>query len=409
MFDEEDGASPIGAMNPGSSGVPKSLCDGGGVRTTVSYSKDAKSAAAELAGNLLGEDLGFVLFFCSAEYDLDSLAEAINEEFGSTPIAGCTTSGELTPDGYGQGCITAIGFCSQNFSIAATVIEELEHFSFLEAQNLVSDLVKECQSNNIAPIKGHSFALTLVDGLSSLEERILLTLNSVFGSIPNFGGSAGDDEHLAHTHVFCNGRFRADSAVIILVNTLCKFDVFSTHHMIRGGERLVVTKADCEQRRVYELNAEPAALEYARAIGVDVKDLNSKVFALRPIGVRIGDEYYVRSIQKVHDDLSLTFYCAVESGIVMTVLEPVDILDDLQHEFVRIRAALGEPQLTIGCDCFLRRLELEHLGLKEHASGILRKNKVIGFNTYGEQIGGMHINQTFTGVTIGPCESAKNT
>jgi len=26
---------------------------------------------------------------------------------------------------------------------------------------------------------------------------------------------------------------------------------------------------------------------------------------------------------------------------------------------------------------------------------------VIGFNTYGEQFNGMHINQTFTGVAIG--------
>ena len=31
----------------------------------------------------------------------------------------------------------------------------------------------------------------------------------------------------------------------------------------------------------------------------------------------------------------------------------------------------------------------------------LRRQRVIGFNTYGEQYNGMHVNQTFTGVAIG--------
>ena len=37
----------------------------------------------------------------------------------------------------------------------------------------------------------------------------------------------------------------------------------------------------------------------------------------------------------------------------------------------------------------------------DEVSDFLRHHKVIGFNTYGEQFDGMHINQTFTGVVIG--------
>ena len=33
-------------------------------------------------------------------------------------------------------------------------------------------------------------------------------------------------------------------------------------------------------------------------------------------------------------------------------------------------------------------------------AAFLRSQQVIGFNTYGEQFNGMHINQTFTGVAI---------
>ncbi|EPJ5352624.1 porin [Pseudomonas aeruginosa] len=70
-------------------------------------------------------------------------------------------------------------------------------------------------------------------------------------------------------------------------------------------------------------------------------------------------------------------------------------------QFRRLHERLGPPLLTIGCDCFLRRLELEVGGDTQATAAFLRSQQVIGFNTYGEQFNGMHINQTFTGVAIG--------
>ena len=56
--------------------------------------------------------------------------------------------------------------------------------------------------------------------------------------------------------------------------------------------------------------------------------------------------------------------------------------------------------LILGCDCFLRRMESELRGEDQRMSEFLAANRVIGFNTYGEQFNGMHINQTFTGVAF---------
>lgn len=108
----------------------------------------------------------------------------------------------------------------------------------------------------------------------------------------------------------------------------------------------------------------------------------------------------MRAIQQVHDDLSLSFYCAVENGIVLTVMEPGPILPNLQNLFDGLHTRLGDLLLTIGCDCFLRRLELEDADTLEQIGGFLQDQRVLGFNTYGEQFNGMHINQTFTGVAI---------
>jgi len=314
---------------------------------------------------------------------------------------GCTSAGEITPQGYGRGCVVALGFDLRCFSIASVLIDEMERFNLLDAQQLVDGLVKNCRSNELASIKGHSFALTLLDGLSSREELVLGALSAALGSIPHLGGSAGDDNHLTHTHVYLGGRFHSGAAVVVLFNTWLEFEVFSTHHIQPSAEKLVVTSADSATRRVYELNAAPAAQEYAELIGVPVEALDLRAFAAYPLAVRISDHYYVRSIQQVHDDLSLTFYCAVENGIVLTAMHPGPLLPNLQQLFAGLEQRLGPLLLTIGCDCFLRRLEIENDGGVESVATLLRQQRVIGFNTYGEQFNGMHINQTFTGVAIG--------
>ncbi|MDG9928663.1 MULTISPECIES: nitric oxide-sensing protein NosP [unclassified Pseudomonas] len=371
------------------------------VVTAVSHARDSEAVAQELARQLMHPHLGFVLFFCSAEYDLASLGLALEEYFGGIRVAGCTTAGEITPQGYGQRCVSAIGFDHRSFSIASVLIDQMERFNLIDAQQLVEQLVGECRGNAMAPIKDHSFALTLLDGLSSREEVVLAALSAAFGQIPHFGGSAGDDNHLTCTHVYHDGEFHNGAAVVLLFNTWLDFEVFTTHHVEPREEKLVVTAADSDSRRVLELNAAPAAEEYARLIGVEPAALDMRLFAAHPLAVRIKDQYYVRSIQQVNADGSLTFYCAVETGIVLTAMTPGPLLPNLRQQFARLHARLGAPLLTIGCDCVLRRLEVSDGAGMEEVSEYLREQRVIGFNTYGEQFNGMHINQTFTGVAIG--------
>ncbi|MCU7645767.1 MULTISPECIES: nitric oxide-sensing protein NosP [Pseudomonas] len=377
-----------------------------GVVSAMSQAGDPQQVAQDLARQLLHPHLGFVLFFCSAEYPLQALGQALQQGFGGIPLVGCTSAGEITPQGYGRNCVTAIGFDHRHFSIAAELIDQMEHFSLIDAQRMVERLVGGCRSNTLAPIKGNTFALTLLDGLSSREEMVLAALSAALGDIPHFGGSAGDDNYLTHTHVYFGGEFHSGAAVVVLVNTWLDFEVFTTHHIQPRTEKLVVTGVDSTLRRVYELNAEPAAEEYARLIGVPLAHLDHRVFAAHPLAVRINQHYYVRAVQQVHPDLSLSFYCAVENGIVLTAMTPGPLLPNLQALFDGLQQRLGSLLLTIGCDCFLRRLELEDQGGLERIGAFLREQRVMGFNTYGEQFNGMHINQTFTGVAIARSRTA---
>ena len=136
-------------------------------------------------------------------------------------------------------------------------------------------------------------------------------------------------------------------------------------------------------------------------LGIDACDLDPMRFAAWPIVVMIDGTNYVRSIQKANPDGSLTFFCAIEEGLVLRVAKGVDLLENLEQAFTQIRAEIGPPQLVLGCDCILRKLEISQGPAKDRVSETLQRNNTIGFNTYGEQFHGVHVNQTLVGIAIG--------
>jgi hypothetical protein len=117
--------------------------------------------------------------------------------------------------------------------------------------------------------------------------------------------------------------------------------------------------------------------------------------------VRVGGEYHVRSIQKVEPDGSLRFYCGIDEGLVLTMAEGGDMAAKLEEALAALEQDLGQVDTILGFDCILRRLEAEQSQKARDVSDILKRHKVVGFSTYGEQFRSMHVNQTFTGVAIG--------
>ncbi len=96
-------------------GLGRLSFDNEGITTAVSFAQGADDVAQDLARQLISPYLGFVVFFCSAEYDLPALSHALEQSFGGVPLVGCTTAGEISEDGYGRGCISAIGFDHRHF------------------------------------------------------------------------------------------------------------------------------------------------------------------------------------------------------------------------------------------------------------------------------------------------------
>ena len=164
---------------------------------------------------------------------------------------------------------------------------------------------------------------------------------------------------------------------------------------------MVVTKADPANRTVSEINAAPAAREYARLLGKDPEQLTPFTFAAHPVVVRVGGQHHVRAIQRVAENGDLIFFSAIDEGLVLTLADPMDMEDHLARELDAL-SATTEPDMILACDCILRKLEAQEKQKTRALSELLSKRNVVGFSTYGEQYNSMHVNQTLTGVAIYP-------
>lgn len=372
-----------------------------GIRSGQSCAPGAREAAREFHAAVQQPDMALVIFFCSNEYDQEVLAEEMQRLFSGVQVLGCSTAGEIGPAGYRTHSLTGASFPASSFHVVSGRLDRLQQFETAAGQAFTKTLLQRLESLSPQVDTANSFALLLIDGLSVREEPVTRALQNALGKLPLVGGSAGDGLLFNSTRVYFEGRFYSDSAVLILVSTQLPFKIFKTQHYVATDQRLVVTEADPALRIVKEINGLPAAEEYARMLGVDLRDLNATRFAAWPVVVMIDGTNYVRAIQKANPDGSLTFFCAIEAGLVLRVAKGVDLVANLEQAFSEIRAEIGPPQLVLGCDCILRRLEISQSNLEGRVGEVLARNNTVGFNTYGEQFGGVHVNQTLVGIAIG--------
>lgn len=369
------------------------------LRTAQAPASNARLALERLSEAIGTDGLSLVVLFISPQGDPEAVAAAAVEAFPGTTVIGCTTAGEIAARGYTEGEIVAIGFPESHFVSCVQFIDGLEDLSRQElvgeTTRLRGELVRQ------APNWRSEFAFLLVDGVSLLEDQLVSTLGIALGHVAFFGGSAGDGLDFKKTFVLHDGRMHRNAAVLALIRSDCNIKVFNFDHLMPTTRKMVVTKADPARRVVCQINAEPAAREYARIVGLDPEQLSPFIFAAHPVVVKVGGKYHVRAIQKVEQNGDLTFFSAIDEGLVLTVADPSDITQHLSDAMAEL-ARDEQPQAVIACDCILRRLEAEQKQAKGALSRILSANNVVGFNTYGEQINSVHVNQTMTGVAIYP-------
>lgn len=372
-----------------------------GIQTAWVEASSAADAVASIARVLSNEPVGQLLVFFSASYSAEEVCAAFARRFAGTPIAACSSAGELSPAGNLDRGLVVVAFPKAGFRIVSAVLPNVEELDVERAAGIVRALRRKLDGAPATRPGANRFAISLIDGLANAEEHVVSTIDQALDGIPLVGGSAGDNLSFERTTLIHDGEVRLKSAILMIVESDFPVEIFKTDNFEPTDVKFVVTASDDGERTVRELNAEPAGTEYAMAVGLDPQTLSPMSFASHPLVVRVGGEYFCRSIRRVNPDGSLSFFCAIDRGLVLTLARPLDIVEVTRAELERLETKLGGVDLVIGFDCVLRRLDAEIRQKRRPISDLYRQYNVVGFETFGEQYRSMHLNQTFTGVAIG--------
>lgn len=355
------------------------------------------SPIAEIKREFGSELLSFLALFVSPKADFEGVVAEAMQHYPDVDVVACTTAGEISELGYDEGKVVAVGFPASGFAAKPLLIEDVDN---LKPGPLIDRIaLARVRLQDQHPDLKHNFAFLVVDGLSLAEDTLTATISPALRDMPLFGGSAGDGSDFGRTLVSLNGKVAHSAAVLTLIRSKYRTQVFSLDHLVPSEHQMVVTEADPNQRIVKSINAEPAAREYARIVGKDPEQLDRFTFASHPVVVRIGAAYHVRAIQQVNDASELVFFSAIDEGMVLTVAAPQNMVDHLRNKMAELSSD-GRPAHILGCDCILRRIEAEQRQMTRDLSDVLCAYNVTGFSTYGEQIGPLHVNHTMSGVAI---------
>lgn len=365
---------------------------------------EPRRAAARLA-DALGRDRSWslVVVFASHRLDPDALARAIDAELGGAPWIGCTSCGELAQGGDHQGTIAALAIASPRLRAGIGIAHDLSRSALRSSRAAVVDAATVLGVTPEQLHPGRHVGFALVDGRSGFEESFCLGSAATAPQIRFVGGSASDDlEDPPGARVFFGGRAHGNAGVVALLETDLPFTVIESEHMIPTDTRVVVTGADPERRRVFELDGRPAAARYAELIAQHGGGpLDAVVASSFPFALYVGGRPYVRSVANVDGD-TLHFASAVDPGAILRLMRPGDLVGSTRQALATATSEVGgDLRAVLAFSCLGRHREAMTSGKRDELAAIYDAAPLVGFHSLGEQKGPLLVNHTLTGLAVG--------
>jgi len=342
--------------------------------------------------------------FSSTRQDAGAVQQALAEKWPGVPIVGCTTSGEHLDGEHARNSVVVAGLTDTGITWGTARIEGISSATAADVERVVAEARTRMGWTDDSIDPDTHVCLLFIDGLRGVEENISAWLADALDGIPLAGGSAGDDLDFSQTLVYDEHGAWTDAATLLFARSESAgpIRVLKHQHFVTTPASLVVTATD--GRTVHEFDGFPALDAYARTLGLTPEQVTGDVTFLNPVVFACNGELYVRSIQSINDDGSITFYCAVEEGMVLEIGGHEDMATALSADV----EALDAAEFVVGFNCILRALEAT--GSDQHSAlgKVLnqRCKHMIGFDTYGEQLNGLHINQTLVAVAFGTNQAA---
>jgi len=365
--------------------------------------KDARAAIIEATNSWDKDFVPDILFtFHSSQQEANAIATVLSEQFPDSIIAGSSTAGEWINHTHQHDTLILLAINKPEINWSIAVAENLNTFKEQDADNLCNDMLNQLGIHFTDLNPERHFCLSFIDGLSKCEESIVSMISSCLLNTPLLGGSAGDDLKFEKSYVLANGKVYQNAAVFILADSKLPFRAIKHQHFVTGADETIITKANISERTVYHLDGMPAAERYAQLLNLETKDLDALVFSNHPLIYQHQHECYVRSIARVGENNSLIFYCAIEEGMILNLCSHQNMVQQFEQTLNNLALPSNRIDLMFVFNCILRRLEAESTNIIQELASKFGKvsNHTFGFDTYGEQWNGLHINQTLVALAL---------
>jgi len=341
-----------------------------------------------------------VFYFFSPDFEKYEPQISLQNAFPNAVCVGSSMIGGWSTMGAIENGITAMSLSDKEVEDAYVSFQEgVKRNPILAAKAAIAELKNKTAGENINP--DEYLGLIFFDGLC-LGELIMKEfsmdqdLNMAF-----VGGAAADILTFTKTLVGVGNRLSDDGLAAVILKMRIPFFFNHYVHYLPTENSFTITRVETMKRIAWEINGEPAAVFYAKQIGIDdVSKLNAEIFAKHPLGLNFSGSLYVRSPNAVINGTGLQFYCYIEAGTKVFLLKRGDIIAHAQKSLCTAMQFLPGIQGCILFNCVLRYLELKELNLLNAFNNVFNTYPMIGFNTYGEELF-THHNQTLTAVFFG--------
>lgn len=365
---------------------------------------DGRAAVGEATRHFPAAIVPEIVFaFASTAQKPAEVAAALAERFPSSIVVGCSTTGEHLGGRHFRGALVVSALVESGIRWATASVEGVSSMGADAAETAVARMFESLGVDRDDFDPADYFCMSFIDGLRGREEPVTAWLAEALSGVRLVGGSAGDDLAFRETQVWLGGHAFTDGLVLVMGHAKGRFDVIKHQHFTTLPKRIAITKVDAASpRRVLEIDGLPAIQGYCRALGIAVAEATDDLLFEHPVTLSCDGQIYVRSVQKRNEDGSLSFFCALDEGTVLEIGGHHPIGDTLRDAAATVTGPSGPYDFFVGWNCILRAIEADKTGNVEAVGDGWRAvaRASIGFDTYGEQVDGLHVNQTLTAIGI---------
>ena len=339
-----------------------------------------------------GEPITPVLvIFTSDNANFGWYSRMLSNSFPEATVIGTTSNVFYSPEGVARTGLSVLAVTS-GLTVSSGVLFEVSRYPRRSSDSITNALSNIERENTVC--------LEFNASIGNCEELVMDTFYEMMKDtdIPVCGCTAAAAVNPDRpSAVSLNGILYMDACVFVFIhNEEGRIGVIKENMFRPTKHFFTATDVDCDSRKVYEFDHKAATGVVASAMQIPEDELSYNSF-FHPVGREVDGDLSIISVNDLFDDGSMSFFSRIYNQTRVTLLDPIDPLEDVWTDTSeRVHDLIEKPSFCFVINCFLRTKYFAETGKMIDYNDFLTAHypDYIGVSGYGEQYMFKHLNQT---------------